>query len=201
MIGPSTGWQPLSSKLLVRMSLYRWTGSNGDRVDKWWHYNHQTTEMRVVGMLRNIHVLVYCVATASESSWPWDNALDFGTLGTSYLLALLQLLSLHPVLWQCMVAPSMAALSSSPMRQLVITSWLNIQAQLDICIEDCVDCLTNSPKDFITYRTSSRRQCVPGPFSGLGTRLFVIVIQLQDDSKADCLESVVILTCMIILGK
>lgn len=160
---------------------------------------HQMTEMRVVRMLRSIHVLVYRVATASESSWPWDNALDFGTLGTSYSLALLQLLSLHPVLWQCMVAPSMAALSSSPMRQLVITSWLNIQAQLDICIEDCVDCLTNSPKDFITYGTSSRRQCVPGPFSGLGTRLVIIVIQLQDDSKADCLESVVILTCVIIL--
>lgn len=160
---------------------------------------HQMTEMRVVRMLRNIHVLVYRVATASESSWSWDNALDFGTLGTSYSLALLQLLSLHPVLWQCMVAPSMAALSLSPMRQLVVTSWLNMQAQLDICIEDCVDCLTNSPQDFITYGTSSHRQCVPSPFSGLGTRLVVIVIQLQDDSKADCLESVVVLTCVIII--
>ena len=93
---------------------------------------------------------VKVIAASPEGSWPkvWDTALERGAFGTTCSLAVLRLLSLHPLSDnRCPVADCTLEVGSEPL----CVHFLAAHTNLEITVEDCVSACINCTDDIFVY--------------------------------------------------
>ena len=99
---------------------------------------------------------VKVIAASPEGSWPkvWDTALERGAFGTTCSLAVLRLLSLHPLSDnRCPVADCTHEVGSEPL----CVHFLAAHTNLRITVEDCVSACINCTDDIFVYGQTLHR--------------------------------------------